>query len=108
MTITTSEGRLSIREIRDILKLCRREGVERLAVPGLKVSFGPADDRVKLRARPRKSGRIAQQDLVDQERSARRDQLDHMMVEEPMAYEELMATGDLERRAKEPDDSGAQ
>jgi hypothetical protein len=96
-------GRLSIQEIRAILDLCRRKGVLRLSCQGLSVELCQWDDKQHLHPRPRLEAKAAQKDLVDQERSARREELDHMMIEQPLAYEELVASGELERNAEEPD-----
>jgi hypothetical protein len=98
---------LDVKQICDIIKLGSKLGLARLEYEGLKLEFRADDDPqapVQGQRGPKltkKQAAALQQEneasaLADQEFKTREEQLAHLLIADPVAYEELIARGELE------------
>lgn len=95
-------------EICAIIKACSENGVTELKFGDLQVSFKlkkpePIEPELTTEIPATEIAEAIQQSSADalekEELQTRDDELEHMLVENPRRYEELMAQGDLESKA---------
>lgn len=93
-------------DICHILRECAKSGVTHLKWEGLEVWFGETNELNPLGAPPRakpptekvlsESLQVSKEQLETEELLSKEDRLDHMLIENPLEYENLMMAGELD------------
>ena len=95
------------KEICAIVRVCVKSNVKELCLGELKVSFFDPNGTQKVAIMPQvaqdpeslsKMKELDQKTLEALELEAKQDQLDEMLIQDPMQYEELVLAGDIEDR----------
>lgn len=89
------------KEIQDIIKTCRENGVTRLKIGELSVSFLPVESKTQGVATPTVEQLQTQklyenEAFLEQERRVKQDELDNLRLLDPETYEDLVNRGELE------------
>lgn len=85
---------LSLKDIVALMKSCRQHGVIELSLGTLSMKLGEAQEkRAQYSA---KSNKIESDEFTKEVIREKRDTVAHLLIEDPSAYEALLASGDLE------------
>lgn len=105
---------LDVKAISAIMKAGRDSGVSELEFGGLKLKFhphdseyqtipGPASPRLSAKRRDTIEKENETQNLEENEAKVREDFISHLRIADPLAYEELLAKGELTNAGQEPE-----
>lgn len=85
-------------DVTALAKLCRQYGIKKFEMPGITMDFGAeSQNKVnKIKDNPKKRMEEETQALQSQEQTVREDQMDLMLLEDPLEYERLEAQGELD------------
>ncbi|MFA9263201.1 MAG: hypothetical protein ACEQSB_07770 [Undibacterium sp.] len=89
---------LDVESVCRILKTCHESGVSELTFAGLKVKFGvpaTASEEMLAPVSPVVAHEIEAEAIAQAESRIREDQLANLPLENPLAFEELLAQGEL-------------
>lgn len=94
---------LKSEEVSALIKICSESGVSQLKWGNLRVNFGsPKKPSYTLEIPDteisEQTTQLSHSNLVKEELQTREDELDHMLVEDPLAYEEMILAGELESK----------
>jgi hypothetical protein len=92
------ESSLKPRDIAMLLKACKINDIESLEYCGLKIQRAKKSDGVEL-ASVRASAeaeKIEHKAFISETLATKEDTVAHMMIEDPLQYEKLLAAGELE------------
>jgi hypothetical protein len=98
-------GEFSIEEVCAIIKSCRESGVGRLQIGTFAVSFLPEPEKPAA-VTPEQielAKKYEAEAFKDHERRIREEELSHLRISDPEAYEELVNRGELEHAGEESD-----
>ena len=88
------------KELTELLKLCKKQGVLEFKLADLSVSFaqgGENDESGSLSThRKRKAARIQQETLDQENESIREDVFSELAITDPAEYERMIEQGELE------------
>lgn len=104
----------SVNELCEIIKTCRKYGVADVQIADLKLQFASHDPQ-SPEARPvrltkeqkAKAEAIERENFEDNEARIREEQLEYLKLSDPLAYEELIARGELGDVGEESDEIGS-
>lgn len=85
---------LTVKDVCCIISTCRKSGVSSLSYSGLEVTFGDTE-KVKQKKNNKQLEKEIPKIISTQEYDIKQDQLEEMIITDPVQYEKLMQQGEI-------------
>jgi hypothetical protein len=90
-----SDKGLSIKEILVLMRACKTYDIRALELGTLRIARGISEE--EKRARDSKKSKVVEEEAFkDELLTQKKDDLEHLILEDPLTHEELLASGKLE------------
>lgn len=88
---------LTAKDIIKIIKAAKDSGIRKLTCGELQLNFTQEEEKIecKVAIAPQFTHDQIKNNFLDREQEIKRDQLETMMIEDPVGYEELINSGEL-------------